>query len=413
MKFAEKQWLVTLTVLIIFSTLFGLLVYEVHPLLTPPFLALALLFILSPFRDQLIIRRVMLLLVVILLIFLYQQAHTIMIPIITSLILAYLLDPIVDFFEAKKIKRERVILWLVFFLVFIVSLALVFLVPLLINEIRDFIASIPQIKEFVIEKVNLIQSKLTEFGLLEEKFQLDDKILGKVQQIMETVFNASLKFTMAASSTITQILNIILIPFLTYYFLADFDRMRLGILKLVPIPQQNFIADVARKADRIIGLYLRGQLFVCTIIAVLTSFGLWVLGVQYAILLGTMAGIANLIPYVGLTVTLIIAAIVSLFGPNPWVDLIKVGGVFWGVQFLEGSFISPRVVGKVTGLHPVVVMIALLLFASFFGFLGLLLAVPVTAVAKALLVEWHDRYIQSDFYRGDDTLSPAPAKDRK
>lgn len=401
MKSLENNWLITLILFFVFVALFGLFIFDLREMLTPILLVAAMLFILWPLRESIIVRRVILLLVFISLFFLYQQAEMIMVPIVLSLVLAYLFDPLIDFFEARKIKRERSILWLILFMIFLMGLGSVFLVPILIEEIQKFIALIPKIKTTVLGWIDIAQVKLTEYGIIEEEKFLDEKIVSGAQDLLEALLGGALKFTKAASGTITQLLNIILIPFLTYYFLVDFDNIRRGALKLVPQEQQKRIAEIARSADRIIGLYIRGQLLVCAIIGVLTSFGLWILGVDYAILLGTMAGISNLIPYVGLTVTLIIAAIVSLFGPTPLLSLVKVGGVFWLVQFLEGSFISPRVVGKVTGLHPAAVMIALLLFANFFGFVGLLIAVPITAVGKVLALEWFERYQRSDFYTGE------------
>ncbi len=402
MKTSENNWLITLIVFFIFTALFGLFVFELKEILTPFILFMAMLFILWPLRQSIIVRKVIVLLVFITLFFLYQQAHSIMVPIVVSVVLAYLFDPIIDFFEKKGVRRERSILWLIFGLIFLMGLAIIFLVPVLIEEIQKFIKLIPKIKETLLRWIDLTQDKLTEYGIVSEEKFLDQKILSGAQDVLEALFAGVLTFTKAATGTITQLLNIILIPFLTYYFLIDFDRIKEAVLKLFPIEQQKQINKIALDADRIIGLYIRGQLFVCAIIGVLTSFGLWILRVDYALLLGTMAGIANLIPYVGLTVTLVIAAIVSLFGSNPFWSLLKVGAIFWGVQFLEGSFISPRVVGKVTGLHPAMIMIALLLFANFFGFVGLLIAVPITAVGKVLLTEWYERYTKSDYYLKDE-----------
>ncbi len=400
----EVNWLVTLIIFFTFLVLFGLLIYELQSILTPIWLVLAILFLLAPLRYNIVIRRVMILIGFIAAYFLYQEAKNVITPIVISFVLAYLFDPLIDRFERYKVKRERAILWLILGLSFFMGLAIVFIIPILIEEIQKFFSLIPSMKSAIMGWVVAIQAKLIEYGVITEEKFLDQKLLAGIQNVLEALFSAALTFAKAAGSTISHFLNIILIPFLTYYFLVDFDRIRSGVIAMVPLKQQTKVRETINDGDKMVGLYLRGQLLVCMIIGVLTSMGLGIFGVDYALLLGTMAGIANLVPYVGLTVTLIIGGIISLFGSEPVMTIVKLGGVFWAVQFLEGTFISPRVVGNVTGLHPAVVMISLLLFANFFGFVGLLIAVPVTAVGKALVKEWHARYRRSDFYRNDSEI---------
>ena len=403
----NRTWIIAIAFSVIFFSLFVLYVYELRELLNPFIIGLILLFMLFPFRVSPTIRRAIVLITVITILYLIKSSMNVLIPIFISLLLAYLLDPLVDFFETRRIKRQRIILLLMLGLIFIIVTGLIFLIPVLVHEVQKLLEKIPQFKTAILNWIELAKIKLTEWGLLARlqewgllpsEIPIEQQLIRKGQQLIEFLLSGALTFGNALSGTISQLLNLILIPFLTYYFLVDFDRIKTTFIKIFPVRQQEHINEILQRFEKVVGLYVRGQVLVCLIIAVMTSLGLLLVGVDFALLFGTMAGIANLVPYIGLMVTLIIASIVTLVGQDPFISLFKLVFVFWAVQALEGTFISPRVVGKATGLNPAAVIIAVLVFANFFGFIGLLIAVPIAAVGKALIKEWYQAYTQSDFY---------------
>jgi len=184
-----------------------------------------------------------------------------------------------------------------------------------------------------------------------------------------------------------QILNVILIPILTFYFLKDFNRIQEWMLNMVPRKYRSSCYFYLWRTNRILGGYIRGQLIVCTIVGVLTGLGLAVFGIPFAILLGVMTGLLNVIPYIGLYVSLGLALLTSLFTAHPLVAALKIAGVFLVVQSLEGYVIAPKIVGERVGLHPLAVIFSVLVFSRFLGFWGLIIGVPTAALIKFLLDE--------------------------
>jgi predicted PurR-regulated permease PerM len=157
--------------------------------------------------------------------------------------------------------------------------------------------------------------------------------------------------------------------------------------------------------DRSLGTFFRGQLLEATLVGVLTAIGLAVLGVPSALLLGVIAGLCNLVPYIGIAISIIPALVVALTMPSPLDGLLRVGGVFLVVQFLDGLVTGPRLVGGSVGLHPVITMLALAFGGALLGFVGLLLAVPLAVLGKMLGELLLARYRGSTVYAGTGTTA--------
>ncbi|MFO7768159.1 MAG: AI-2E family transporter, partial [bacterium] len=158
---------------------------------------------------------------------------------------------------------------------------------------------------------------------------------------------------------------------------------------------REVVREVGGEVGAAVGNFLRGQLAVSLIIAVLYGIGFAIIGLQYAALLGLAAGVLSLVPYVGSVLTAVLAALVAVVGPAPWSHLLGVIIVYGAVQLLDANLITPKVMGDRVGLHPVVVLVAILVFATLMGFVGLLIAVPLTAVFKVGLDRVLDRWRSS------------------
>ncbi|MBI4531282.1 MAG: AI-2E family transporter [Candidatus Latescibacteria bacterium] len=190
-----------------------------------------------------------------------------------------------------------------------------------------------------------------------------------------------------ATNLISQLLNLIVLPFATFYFLRDYPRLSGSLINLVPVEHREMVQTLSAASTTIIGRYLRGQAIVCLFVSGATALGLAIAGIDYAIILGVMTGLLNLVPYIGITTALIVAALVALLGTSPLSALLRVGLVFVIVQILDGNVISPKVVGEQVGLHPLWVMFAVLLFAHFWGIVGMILAIPVSAVLNVTITK--------------------------
>jgi predicted PurR-regulated permease PerM len=197
----------------------------------------------------------------------------------------------------------------------------------------------------------------------------------------------------------------ILTPVLTYYILRDFPNLQEATARLVPRDHRARTLGFLSRYDELLGEYLRGQLLVATFVGIATGLGFWVVGFPNAVLLGVVAGVFNIVPYLGLVVSLVPALLIAFLSPPLWLSLLKVAGVFFAVQSLDSYLLSPRIIGSRVGLHPVWVMLAIIAFGSFFGIVGLLVAIPLAVLIKMLIGRTVDRYRASVYYQhADDVL---------
>jgi len=195
------------------------------------------------------------------------------------------------------------------------------------------------------------------------------------------------------SAAFGQLLNLVLVPFLFFYILKDIDRIKSALRRLLVTRDGWLSLENIGRIDNILSGYIRGQLMVCLVVAVLTGTALSVLGIPYALILGLVAGVLNLVPYIGLAITLVLGLLVGIFSPSPLITCIKIVVVIEAVQILEGAVLSPRIVGEKVGLHPVWVMLSILIFSHFWGFVGLLIAVPFAAIIKLFVTMLIDKYM--------------------
>ncbi len=201
-------------------------------------------------------------------------------------------------------------------------------------------------------------------------------------------------------SAATVLGYVVLTPVLTFYLLRDYDGILARLRGLLPRGREAEVVEFAREYDVLLSRYLRGQLTVALIIGVLTGTLLFVLQFPYAFLLGALAGVMGLIPFLGLVLSIIPAVIIALLSSNVLVSLLTVAFVYGGVQLLDSGVISPRIVGDSVGLHPVWIVLALSVGGFFFGFVGLLISVPVAVGVKLVAVRGLTRYKSSELYEG-------------
>lgn len=320
-------------------------------------------------------------------------------PFIIASLLAYLGDPLVDRFEKCHLSRTMSVILV--FVIFIASFVLITLVliPALTYQVEQLIARLPQYLTWVREHYG---------DTLERLFSVKHSSINpeKTQQLLQeqlanlTQFARKLLTSLKgpAGFIITLLSYLFLVPVVTFYLLRDWDVLIAKINELIPRPYQATVAELARRSDDVLGGFLRGQFLVMLGLGCIYAFGLSLFGLDMAIGIGMFAGLVSFVPYLGLIVGITIAGVMALLQFQDWVHLVYVCVVFTGAQMIEGTILTPKLVGDRTGLHPVAVLFSVLAGGQLFGFMGILLALPVAAVINVFLIYFKEHYLQSNVY---------------
>ncbi len=365
--------------------LVGLLLFFIQSVISPFIILFAILFLLYPLRNVQYCKTIMWLALFLFLIWFLFELRSILLPFIIAILLAYLFNPLVSRLEKKGLKRWFSSLIVTIALLLIVASLIIYIMPLAIQQFNSIITAITDITGDLVNQIKhgRMFAWLGAYGFdvdhARELFsqELTPRLEGILKNIVTTVFS----FISSLSFLITQIINIVIIPFLLFYMLKDFNLLINRIKSFIPKKNIGKVVDYFSKVDELIGKYLRGALIVAFIHGTLVGVLLALFGIKYPIVLGIIAGVLSLIPYFGLLVSLSLSLIVALFSGDPvWLKIVFVLSTFGFLQILEASVISPNILGKQVGLHPVLLILSLLVFGYFLGFLGLLIAVPVSAI---------------------------------
>jgi predicted PurR-regulated permease PerM len=335
-----------------------------------------------------------------LVVFLYYSRRVIM-PFFIAFALAYLLDPLVDRLENWKLSRTLsvVSLMLVFFALILGACLLIF--PLLRLQAENLTKNLPVYIDVVqnwlrpfLEKVaGLDQQKIQE--ILNEGMARFGELPLKILSFATTFLWDSLS---SLFSVILMVANLVIIPVVMFYLLRDFDTINKKVLTLIPPRFKEKIVETVGEIDQVLASFVRGQLMVGLLMGLLYSTGLYVIGTPMSLFIGLIAGLANLVPYLGVIVGFFPAALLTYLQVQEWLPVLWVVGVFGVVQMLEGMVITPRVLGENIGLHPVAVIFAVLLGGELFGLVGIILGVPAVAVLNVLIRRGILQYKKSSFF---------------
>ena len=328
-------------------------------------------------------------------------------PFAFGALLGWLGDPLVDRLEARGMKRGNAVFVVFVVTALVVTLLLLLLVPLIARQVVLLVESWPEYQAWF---GNWFAGRLapwvehrTGFDLmawLNTDHLLD--LLGQHWQGARDVALTVLGFVSRSGlAMLLWITNLALIPILGFFFLRDWDRFVERVAALIPRNHLPTVTRLAQESDTVLGGFLRGQFLVMAALAVLYGLGLWLVGIKVGILIGLVAGVLSFVPYLGPTSVVIMGSIAALVQGLGWQGLIGVG-VVWGVaQVIESYVLTPKLVGDRIGLHPMAVIFAVMAGGVLFGFLGMLLALPVAAVANVMLRFAVERYRASRMYVGD------------
>lgn len=326
----------------------------------------------------------------------------VLLPFVAGMALAYLLDPLVKRLQGFGLNRAWAAVFIVIMFAVLLVLAVILVVPVLGEQIGQFMQRLPDLIDRV--RVLIQQSNQSWLGAyLGEKLPEAQKSIGSVAATAAGWITTFLGSLWSGGKALISVLSILIItPIVAFYLLMDWDRMVDAIDDLIPIHHRETVRGLFREMDAAISGFVRGQAIVCVILGVFYSVALISIGLNFALLIGLTAAFLSFAPYIGTMVGFLLATGVALaqFWPD-WIWVVAAAGIFAVGQFIEGNFLQPYLVGKETGLHPVWLMFSLLAFGVLFGFVGLLVAVPIAAAIGVLVRFLIRQYQASSYYTGD------------
>ncbi|MDO9168993.1 MAG: AI-2E family transporter [Methylobacter sp.] len=329
---------------------------------------------------------------------LYLLAPVLM-PFAFAAMLAYLSGPLTDKLETYRLSRTKAVLVVFSAMTLVFVLVLLLLVPLLEYQIENFLSNLPAYVSWL---------NGTVIPWTQQRFHLGIKPVN-LNQIINLVKNnwehaggiaATLMSSVSHSSGVLAewAMNLLLIPVVTFYLLRDWGSLIAKMHDLLPRRIAPTVTKLAGEVDTVLSSFVRGQFYVMLALGCIYSIGLWMMGLDLALLIGMFAGLVSFVPYLGSIVGIVIAGIAALVQFHELIQLVPVAIVFIIGQSLESMLLTPMLVGEKIGLHPVAVIFAVLAGGQLFGFLGILLALPVASISMVLLRHMHDLYRDSDFY---------------
>jgi predicted PurR-regulated permease PerM len=340
-----------------------------------------------------------------------QTLAPILFPVITAAGIAYLLDPLVDRMERKGVPRAAAVVLILLGFGILVTALLALLVPLVASDVKRFAAEIPALLARASAWLN------SQFGI-EVPATWREALASGSEYLKRLTLGAgktmASQLGQAASSILSilgGLLELLLIPVFAFYFLLDWDRIVARLRDLVPPRYRPTVVEVAKEMDTVVSHWVRGQLIVVSILAVLYPIALWIAGIHLAVPVGVLAGILTFIPYVGTAVAFTLAALLALVGWHGPGPLIGVVIVFVLLHLLESLFLTPRLVGKRVGLGEAGALFAAIAGGELLGFVGVMLAIPIAAAVAVLVRRALQVYARSDFFTYDPgmpLLAPEP-----
>jgi predicted PurR-regulated permease PerM len=325
----------------------------------------------------------------------------ILLPFVAGLVLAYFLDPVADRLERTGLSRVWATLLILLGFVVALALVLVILIPVLVTQTADFAARLP-------DYLNRLQNLVTSFDpqWLEQRFGVS---AADLREGLNSLLSSGTGFVTGLFTSIWQsgmaLVSVaglfVVTPVVAFYMLLDWDRMVATVDSWVPRDHVGTVRQIAADINQATAGFVRGQGTLCLILGAMYAVGLTIVGLNFGILIGFFAGLISFIPYVGSLVGLVLSVGVALvqFWPE-WQWVAATAAVFFIGQFIEGNILQPKLVGQSVGVHPVWLMFALFAFGALFGFVGLLLAVPLAAAVAVVMRFLLARYLASPLYRG-------------
>lgn len=320
-------------------------------------------------------------------------------PFLVGAFLAYLGDPVTDRLEQWKLPRTIAVI--IVFCVMVVAglLLLLILIPLLQDQLLSLLDRLPRLITWIQD--DLLPWIFSITGSSGDTLNLDavrQTLAGNWQGVGNVLGFVLGKMSDSGQFLLAWLAYLVLVPVVTFYLLRDWDILVENIRGLIPKKYEPRVVAILKECDRVLAEFLRGQLLVMLALGVIYSCGLWIAGLEFALLVGMLAGMVSFVPYLGAIVGISVAGVLGYLQFHDVIHLVYIGIVFGLGQAVEGMFLSPVLVGERIGLHPVAVIFAVMAGGQLFGFFGVLLALPVAAVLTVFLRHLHQQYLNSKIY---------------
>ena len=313
-------------------------------------------------------------------------------PFVAAALLAYIGDPLADRLQKLRFPRTVAVV-AVFLLTFLaIGLLVLLVVPLIRSQVGALLAALPDI---VAQAEQVWLPWMTEFLGIEpdEDIGLGAFVSRYSDMAASWGTTVLLSLTKGGGALAAAVISLFLIPILTFYMLRDWDSIIGKMGALVPSGQRDTVFRLARETDEVLGAFLRGQILVMFALAAIYSLGLSLVGLKFAIAIGVVSGLVSFVPYLGFVFGIGLAGITVALEPDPLLRLLGVVATFSIAQMIEGSVLTPKLVGDRIGLHPVIVIFAVAAGGQLFGFFGILLALPAAAVLSVLVRFAYQQYL--------------------
>lgn len=329
-------------------------------------------------------------------------------PLILGFAVAYLFHPMVTWFEKRGRSRLTGVLVLALLLVLLLTGFFLYLVPQIGDQFHLLAERYTEYKERITDQIQplltWVEELLAKYPEQVEKAreQLQGSLKNVIPRVAAKVGNWLAQGFSGLLTGFLFLLNLIFVPVFAFYLLVDFPHIQHGAKELIPKPYRQVVLERLGEVDDVLSSFVRGQLTIALVLGVLNAAGLMILQVPLGLVIGLVAGLANMIPYMSIVVGLIPAALLGWVEHQSLWILVGVAAVFAATQMLEGMVLSPRILGKSVNLHPVWVLLAIIVGGSLFGFFGMLIAVPTAAVIQVFVRHWLKTYRTSAVYLGDE-----------
>lgn len=345
-------------------------------------------------------QKVWTLVIVIIVAVLIHYLRPVLVPFFASFILAYLGNPLVDRLERWKLPRTLAVLAVFVLTLAVLALILLLVIPMVIREMSALFARAPEVMNWF--QTHLLPWLTVHFGVQPQALQPEQimhRISGNFVSAGKLAGQALLKVSGSGGAVFEFFINLVLIPVVTFYLLRDWNHLRERAAALLPRQAAPTVARLARECDSVLAAFLRGQLLVMAVLAVYYCIVLYLIGLDNAIAIGVVAGVLSFVPYLGIITGLALALITALLQGGGWL-LLWVVIAFVAAQLFSDLVLTPRVIGDRIGVHPALVIFAILAGGELFGFAGVLLALPVAAAGTVLMRYARERYVASRLYQG-------------
>lgn len=322
----------------------------------------------------------------------------VLVPLFFAFLLAYALDPFVDWLEARRVPRGLAAPIVMLAIAGVFALVVIYAVPMFLDELRAAAADLPSQLRRLEERVEPWLLQTFKLKLPHSMSELSKDFGDRIQAQFPNLMSAASVALFGTLSYVAVVLSALIVPVFSLYLLIDFDRIVERTAQLVPRRWFPTVTAVARQVHKTLGGYVRGQLTANIVLGALYATGLRFVDIRLAVPIGVLTGMLAFVPYIGFGLGLTLATSMALLDWSGPGKILGVVAVMLGVQVLDALVITPRIVGRSVGLAPLEVLLTMMAAGSLFGFLGVLLAVPLGAVVKILVSRAVEAYLASDFY---------------